>query len=448
MWAIGKFYDEGLFMLSMKEGKNKRWFTLAIIVLTIAVMTELPYMRWAMYEPLREALGMDNATFGQSMSLFGFLSMLLYIPGGLLADRVSHRKLFAGGAIGGGLLGLWFMTLPSAIEVLIIHGLWSITNIMMVWPTMIKAVSVLGDESEQGKLFGIFEGSRGVVLIAVSATMTTILAVFGTDPTGVSKVIGFVAIASILCGVLAWFLMEDNVESEENRTSFASIMGDMAMVAKMPSAWVCAGIMFCVYCTYSTSTYMNPYMQEVFGLTAVMTGYLTVVRKDVIRLFAAPLSGYISTKVGGQNAKVISWYAWATIGSLIALILAPEGSSFIVVMAITCVSSFCLYGMRGLYYAVIGEVGTPKYIYGAVAGFCSMIAFAPDAFNTIIIGSWLDNYGSEGYKMTFYYMIATMVLAIVLCKLLVNMKKKGLNFPTEEEYNASKEAKELESKTI
>ncbi|MGL5523742.1 MAG: MFS transporter [Aeromonas veronii] len=425
-------------MLKMKEGKNKRWFTLAIIVLTIAVMTELPYMRWAMYEPLREALGMTNTEFGESMSLFGLLSMFLYIPGGLLADRVSHRKLFAGGAIGGGILGLWFMTLPSATEVLIIHALFSITNIMMVWPTMIKAVSVLGDESEQGKLFGIFEGARGLVLIGVTTTMTTILAVFGSEAAGVSKVIGFVAIASMLCGILAWFLMEDNVEPADNRTSFSSIMHDMKMVIKMPSAWICAGIMFSVYCTYSVSTYMNPYMQQTFGLTAVMTGYLTVIRKDIIRLFAAPLSGYITTRVGGQNAKVISWYAIATIMSLIALIVAPEGSSFIVVMAITCVSSFCLYGMRGLYYAVIGEVGTPKYIYGAVAGFCSMIAFAPDAFNTILVGSWLDKYGVEGYKMTFYYMIGTMLLSIALCYVLIAMKKKGIKFPSEEEYNAEK----------
>lgn len=422
-------------MLSIKDGKNKRWFTLAIIVLTIAVMTELPYMRWAMYEPLRLALGMDNATFGQSMSLFGLLSMLLYIPGGLIADRVSHRKLFAGGAIGGGLLGFWFMTLPNPTEVLIIHALWSITNIMMVWPTMIKAVSVLGDESEQGKLFGIFEGSRGVVLACVTTSMVAILSVFGDGPEGVSSVIGFLAIASCVCGVLAWFFMEDNTEENKDVASFASIMKDMSMVVRMPSAWVCGGIMFCVYCTYSTSTYMNPYMQEVFGLSAVVTGYLTVIRKDIIRIIAAPISGMISTKMGGRNATVISWFAIATIISVIALLVAPASSdAMILVMAITCVSSFCLYGMRGLYYAVIGEVGTPKYIYGAVAGFCSIIAFSPDAFNTILIGGWIDEHGIEGYHMTFYYMISTLVLGIVLCGVLNRMKKKGINFPSEEEF--------------
>ena len=41
-----------------------------IICMTCGIITELPYLRWALYEPLREALGQNNTQFGMSMSLF------------------------------------------------------------------------------------------------------------------------------------------------------------------------------------------------------------------------------------------------------------------------------------------------------------------------------------------------------------------------------------------
>ena len=84
--------------------KQNKWITFIIICLTTGVITELPYLRWALYEPLREFLGQSNTQFGMSASLFGLLSMILYIPGGWVADRFSHKTLFAVSSIGCGLL--------------------------------------------------------------------------------------------------------------------------------------------------------------------------------------------------------------------------------------------------------------------------------------------------------------------------------------------------------
>ena len=52
------------------ENKKNKWITFAIICLTTGVITELPYMRWQLYEPLREFLGQNNTQFGMSASLF------------------------------------------------------------------------------------------------------------------------------------------------------------------------------------------------------------------------------------------------------------------------------------------------------------------------------------------------------------------------------------------
>ena len=142
----------------MKTSKQNKWMTFIIICLTTGVITELPYLRWALYEPLREFLGQDNTTFGMSASLFGLLSMILYIPGGWIADRFSHKILFTVSAIGCGLLGFWLGTAPNFTMVMVIHALWAVTNIGLFWPTMTKAIALLEDSSGQGKVFGFFEG--------------------------------------------------------------------------------------------------------------------------------------------------------------------------------------------------------------------------------------------------------------------------------------------------
>ena len=186
----------------MKTSKQNKWMTFIIICLTTGVITELPYLRWALYEPLREFLGQDNTTFGMSASLFGLLSMILYIPGGWIADRFSHKILFTVSAIGCGLLGFWLGTAPSFAMVMVIHALWAVTNIGLFWPTMTKAIALLEDASGQGKVFGFFEGVRGVFVVVMWLGLMKIFEIMG----GVAAVINTLSILSIICGVLSFFL--------------------------------------------------------------------------------------------------------------------------------------------------------------------------------------------------------------------------------------------------
>ncbi|MGD1822035.1 MAG: MFS transporter [Pleomorphochaeta sp.] len=405
----------------MKESKSaSKWVVFAVICLTTGVITELPYLRWALYEPLREFLGQDNTHFGMSASLFGLLSMFLYIPGGWIADRVSHKILFTVSAIGCGLLGLWLSTGPGFVSVMIIHGLWAITNIGLFWPTMTKAISLLEKKDGQGKVFGYFEGVRGVFVIVMWLGLMQVFKAMG----GIGAVIVVMSILSIICGIISWFFMPDNSDAEA--TSSVGILKDMGKAAKYPATWLCAGTIFCVYSVYSASSYMQPYTQQVLGFSAVLAGYVGIIRKDVARLFAAPLSGFISQHWGGRCAALIGIFGTLFALCLAALLIVPTGTAAAVIVIILVTSSFAIYGMRGMYYAIIGEAGTPKSIYGTVAGLAMFIGFSPDFFNPTLIGSWLDKYpGAPGYKMVFTYMLITMLVGLVFVLLLMRHNKKN-----------------------
>ncbi len=405
----------------MTESKKaNKWVVFAVICLTTGVITELPYLRWALYEPLREFLGLDNTHFGMSASLFGLLSMFLYIPGGWIADRVSHKKLFTISAVGCGLLGLWLSTGPGFVAIMIIHALWAITNIGMFWPTMTKAISLLEKQDGQGKVFGYFEGVRGVFVIVM---WLGLMQVFKADG-GIGAVIVVMSILSIICGIISWFFMPDNTDAEA--TSSVSILKDMGKAVKLPATWLCAGTIFCVYSVYSSSSYMQPYTQEVLGFSAVLAGYVGIIRKDVARLFTAPLSGWISQRWGGRCAAIITIFGAIFAACVGALLLIPVGAtSAALIVIILVASSFAIYGMRGMYYAIIGEAGTPKAMYGTVAGLAMFIGFSPDFFNPTMIGSWLDNNpGATGYRMVFTYMFVTMLVGLVFTILLMRHNKK------------------------
>lgn len=403
------------------KNKNNKWLTFTIICMTCGVITELPYLRWALYEPLREALGQNNTQFGMSMSLFGTLAAILYIPGGWLADRFSHRKLFTVSSIGCGILGLWLSTMPSFAATMVIHALWAVTNIGMFWPTMTKAVSLLEEKDGQGKIFGFFEGARGVFVLVMWLGLMQVFEKMG----GITAVIIALSILSIACGIISFFFMEDNVG--EGTSSNESVIKDMLTAIKTPSAWIVALVIFTIYATYSSSSYMQAYGQNILGMSAVAAGYVGILRKDVIRLVGAPLSGIISDKMGGRCTLLIGIFDILFIASLIVLLVLPVGAEFTVITVIVMViSSFAIYGMRGMYYAIIGEIGTPKKIYGAVAGFAMFIGFLPDAFNATLCGYWLDAYpGAQGYRFIFIYMLATMVVCLVLVGILLRYIKKN-----------------------
>lgn len=56
--------------------------------------------------------------------------------------------------------GICLSTFPSYPVFLLIYCLLAICADMLYWPTMLKTVRLLGNEDEQGRMFGIMEAGR------------------------------------------------------------------------------------------------------------------------------------------------------------------------------------------------------------------------------------------------------------------------------------------------
>ena len=119
-------------------GAIRRWILMLVLGFSGGVIFLLPFLREWLYKPLSEALALNNTEFGMLMSVFGFASMLAYVPGGWMADRFSPRKLITLALFSMGGLGLYFSTFPGYHASLLVHAGWGVAVTLMFWASMIR----------------------------------------------------------------------------------------------------------------------------------------------------------------------------------------------------------------------------------------------------------------------------------------------------------------------
>lgn len=80
-------------MENTKKIPMKNYLTLLVLVVSAAAFYQIPYLRWTFYDGMMELSGLNNTQFGLTMSVYGTVSMILYLPGGIIADKISSKIL-------------------------------------------------------------------------------------------------------------------------------------------------------------------------------------------------------------------------------------------------------------------------------------------------------------------------------------------------------------------
>ena len=91
--------------------------------------------------------------------------------------------------------------------ILIAWGLLSFFGEVVYWPVLLKAIRLLGDETEQGRLFGFLEAGRGVVDTIVAFSALGIFALLGKGSAALKGSILFFSGTVILVGIMCYILV-------------------------------------------------------------------------------------------------------------------------------------------------------------------------------------------------------------------------------------------------
>lgn len=391
---------------SSKLMRNK--FRFIILVVSASLIYGLPYFRSYYYDAYCNVYNLTNTQIGSLGSIYGIFGLVSYLFGGILADRISTKKLISFSLIGTGLGGLLHLAKPSYFILLCIYGLWSITSLLTFWPAFIKGIRLLANPDEQGKAFGLMEGGRGVVN---ALHLAAALAIFGVitksanDAAGIYGVVLFYSITIIVLGILTFIFLKESENEISEKFDYKNII----KVLKLPTVWLITLILCASYTMNMSFYYFTPYATNVFKTTAVLGAILTML-SQYVRPFASSAAGFIGDKISCAKVLMIG-FAVMVIGTALA-IYTPGKESNIPFLIIACIIIYvAMYWNYGVIFSLLEEGSIPIELSGAAVGFISTLGYLPEVIVPFAAGATLDAFdGPTGYR---YYFTGVIVLLII-----------------------------------
>ncbi len=396
----------------MNKAFIKKYGTLLLLATGAGIIFQLPYIRETFYVPIQNAMNLSNAQMGLLSSGYATMSLFSYFIGGIIADKFSARKLLTFSFIATGALGLWFSTFPGYTISRVIFVLMGISTIITYWSACIKATRMLGTEEEQGRLFGLQEGLRGIMNALLVFGMTAAFTHFADEVAGASAAIKVCSIVVIIIGILNFIFIEDT-KKEENSESFIEVTKGMFKALLIPRVWLLVAIVFTAYSVYGLIAYATTFAQKFYGLSAASAATLGGIRY-LIQGAGGIVGGFLADKLKSRFKVIIGGCIGLALSFGLFIVVPSKASLCVMVVANFFVGLFFIYAVRSQYFAVHDDAGIPLNMSGRVSGIASCLGYTPDIFMYTLVGSWMDNYGRTGYNMTWAYaMVAAVLCAII-----------------------------------
>ena len=403
---------------------------LAIISFSIAgsVIYELPYIKYVYYDKLLPAFDMTNAQAGFLLSAYAIGCLILYIPGGIMADKFSTKKMLVLSLFGTGILGFIMAFSMNYITALIVFFLFAVTTSFVFWTALNKGLRLLGGKEDSGSTYGWYYALGSVISLVCSIIFWTLYASTENAHDAMFKTIIAMSVAVILAGILVQITFKEDATAmgelaEEDRFK----LSDVGKAIRNPYLWWASIIMFLIYTIYSNVTYFTPYLSSQVGMDVSDSAFLGIIRGYVF-YFLSPLGGYIADKLLKSTLKLYG-YGFIVLGALFFIttqIPAGEGSVTIAIIISLLASAFAMM-LYGVMWSILNEINIPISYAATAIGLASMVIYLPDLCVPAMIGSWLDNLGEEaGYFRMFIFFGICCVLAVVL-SLTLAKKVKTLN---------------------
>lgn len=408
----------------MKMKKTiRQWLTLMAICIAGGVIYKLAFMRDVFYIPMQEAFQANSTQLGWMISAFAIASVVCYIPGGWLVDVFPVKVLVPISLILTGILGFWLAMYPPFWHVLVIQAMFGVSTTLLFWPAIIKGVRMLGDQSEQGRLFGLLEGGRGLFSTLVSFAALWVFDIYGQGKLGLKETIIFYSIVLIVLGFFTYFLIEKN--EVEGKINAKEALKGLIQVSKLPKIWIAGAIIFFGYSFYNGLGFLTPYLTEHYGMSVKVGAQLSIIRTYLIAFIAGPLGGVIADKTG-STIKFLKYALFAGAILTAGFLLIPVTDNMVwVVVGLMMILAIVIMTIRGTYYATSDEMNIPIIMAGSAAGILSLCGNVPDIFIYTVYGSFIDNHpGAIGYYMVFILMIIMAICGLFSCILLAKIIKK------------------------
>ena len=410
---------------------GRRWLILFCLVFAGESIFSLPFhiTRFFRYTFL-EVFGFSNAELGDVFAVYGILALLAYFPGGAIADHFSARKLMALSLLATAIGGLFMVQVPGFWAMAALFGYWGLTSILLFWAALIKVTRDWGGELKQGSAFGILDGGRGLIAAIAASIAVWLLAMWlpadletlapAQRKVALQSVIYFYSFMTLLAAILVWFIVPHN---NMNAVTHVPAWQGIRDVIHKPAIWLQAVIIICAYSAYKALDNYGLYAQVAFNMNELEAAQF-VTQGAYLRPVAAIITGFIVDRFVASRVIAIFFAALAV--SYVFLGFASVSDLTMHYLYANIIVTFvAVFGIRGVYFALIEETKTNRNITGTAVGLISVIGFTPEIFFAPIAGRLLDAApGVAGHQHVFLMLAGFAVIGILATILLASIKTK------------------------
>lgn len=393
--------------------KARKYLSILSLSLAGGSIYLIPFLKYVFYDYQIEAMGITNQQSGFLLTMYGIGCMLLYVPGGIVVDKFTPKKCILYSLISTTILTLIYAFTNSYKVSLVIWLLLAITTAFVFWSALMKTIRMLGDDDEQGRIFGIYYAGNGITG-ALGNGVALWAGSLSQDARGslFNVVIVYAIFTAVSAIMIALFLKEDTNEKVETLEEDKFKSSDVIKLLKNPIVWIFSLVIFCGYSVYSSTSYFTPYLTNVIGISPEQSGVYSIIRTYLFMLLA-PVGGYMADKVFKATSK---WFmvAFSVLAILfISVIKVPTNIDPTFISILTLLPGAFGLALYGVLFSIIDEAKIPVNVTATAVGIASIIGYSPDLFMSAMFGNWLDRYGNLGYNYIFTFLMGVGIVGAI-----------------------------------
>ena len=391
----------------------RKWASVVSLGYMGGLMFTLMYIRYVFYDQMMDAMSINNAQLGMLTTISGLVSIVANIPGGYFSDRfdAKHTIVFSIGA----------MTVITFIYAAFINSypmalaLWAImpAAIFAYWPSLIKYINNMGSEEQAGSSFGKYYLFNGIAGALGNAIPLAVMAKTGNFRLAIISLGIMTAIAVILVQL---FLDDEKALASRG----INLKGDepirvkyIASVLKWPGFWMLSFAIFVDYSLYSNLSYFNPYLIDVLGIEPTASSAIAIVR-TYGSMLVAPIGGFMADKVFKGTGKWFMGNMVVTFLVIACVFTFGPDSNKLLVTIYSLLPSLIVYMMYTVQYSIIRELHFSPVVIGTAIGIGGIVGDLGNVIWPSLFGSFLDNYGNDGYTRIFICLLGFCVVIFLL----------------------------------
>ncbi|EOV48813.1 TPA: MFS transporter [Escherichia coli] len=404
-----------------------KWMKLCFLILGGGTIFKLSSMKDVFYVPMQADWGLTNTQIGFGFTVYAAVQTIGLFSSLYIADRFSKKILLPAGLIGVGLCGAYLTTLPPFSGYLIAFGAMAFFGEVVYWPVLLKAVRLLGNRDEQGRMFGFLEAGRGVVDVLIASGALFVFVQFGEGKAGMQAGLVYYTLITITVGIITYFIVDadDRTIPQDDEDVNKQIFKGIKNVVKSPNLWLASFCIFFVYSAYCGLTYFIPFLKDIYALPVALVGAYGIINQYGLKMVGGPVGGYLADKISHSPVIYLKWTFLISAVAMLLFIQLPH-DSMNVYLGMTATLGFgaIIFSQRAIFFAPMDEIGTPREFAGSAMAFGCIIGYMPSMFAYTLYGSLLDNFsGIQGYNYVFSVMVAFSLLGFICATLLTRRMK-------------------------